>query len=95
MYQSELMTELDRIIKLQLPSLAKQADVEGASPSKPCEAIPAKQHSYAVRSPSDVLIDLKDMLKAVILRREEPTVDCFRRLLSEIADVVNCRQVLC
>lgn len=64
MFQNELQTELDRLLKNLFVMQQKQDDGEHSEPitlqiTDVCCTIIAKNHSYDFRHPSEVLIDLK------------------------------------
>lgn len=98
MFQSELSLELDRILKSQLLNQTRsvsspaEISVAGNSVESGFEVI-AKEHDDSTRFPSDVLIDIKDMVKLVILKNVNPEKIAVKNLLVETKTILEKRQV--
>lgn len=98
MFQSELSLELDRILKSQLLNQTRsvsgpaEISVSGNQVESGFEVI-AKEHDDSTRFPSDVLIDIKDMVKGVILKNVSPEKIAVKNLLVETKTILEKRQV--
>ena len=97
MFQSELTLELDRILKSQLLSQTRalngsDVSVLGTVAESSFEVI-AKEHDDNTRPPSDVLIDIKDTVKAIILKDVNPEKGKVKNLLQETKVILERRQV--
>lgn len=98
MFQSELSLELDRILKSQLLNQTRsvsgpaEISVTGTPVESGFEVI-AKEHDDSTRFPSDVLIDIKDMVKGVILKNVSPEKIAVKNLLVETKTILEKRQV--
>lgn len=98
MFQSELSLELDRILKSQLlnqtRSVSGPAEISVAgTPVESGFEVIAKEHDDSTRFPSDVLIDIKDMVKLVILKNVSPEKIAVKNLLVETKTILEKRQV--
>lgn len=98
MFQSELSLELDRILKSQLLNQTRSVSgpAEISVSGNPVESgfeVIAKEHDDSTRFPSDVLIDIKDMVKLVILKSVSPEKIAVKNLLVETKTILEKRQV--
>lgn len=98
MFQSELSLELDRILKSQLLNQTRSVSgpAEISVSGNPVESgfeVIAKEHDDSTRFPSDVLIDIKDMVKLVILKNVSPEKIAVKNLLVETKTILEKRQV--
>lgn len=98
MFQSELSLELDRILKSQLLNQTRSVSgpTEISVAGNPVESgfeVIAKEHDDSTRFPSDVLIDIKDMVKLVILKNVNPEKIAVKNLLVETKTILEKRQV--
>lgn len=98
MFQSELSLELDRILKSQLLNQTRSVSgpAEISVSGNPVESgfeVIAKEHDDSTRFPSDVLIDIKDMVKLVILKNVSPEKIAVKNLLVETKIILEKRQV--
>lgn len=99
MFQSELSLELDRILKSQLLNQTRSVSgpAEISVSGNPVESgffeVIAKEHDDSTRFPSDVLIDIKDMVKGVILKNVSPEKIAVKNLLVETKTILEKRQV--
>lgn len=98
MFQSELSLELDRILKSQLLNQTRSVSgpAEISVSGNPIESgfeVIAKEHDDSTRFPSDVLIDIKDMVKGVILKHVRHEKIVVKNLLVETKTILEKRQV--
>ncbi|OWF46147.1 codanin-1-like isoform X2 [Mizuhopecten yessoensis] len=100
MYQSELQTELERILKAFM--LTQQKSNEAAEAGHPgsnvtletegCTDVIAKEHDHSVPSPSDVLIEIKQVVRGVTFGRVVPSEVEIKSVISQVQTVIKKRQ---
>ncbi|XP_062584326.1 codanin-1-like [Saccostrea cucullata] len=96
MFQSELTLELDRILKSQLLNQTR-ASTTGSEVLIPVNAessfeVIAGEHDDNTRLPSEVLIDIKDVVKLIMLRNVNPGRKAVKDLLMETKVILERRQ---
>jgi hypothetical protein len=96
MFQSELTLELERVLKSQLLNQGRVTEsTENLTPgiAESSFEVIATEHADETRFPSDVLIDIKEMLKCILVKNVNPGKRAVRELLMETKIILERRQV--
>ncbi|XP_069118288.1 codanin-1-like [Argopecten irradians] len=98
MYQIELQTELERILKTcmltqQKPNEPTEVGVLGSSTeAEGCVDVIAKEHDDSAPSPSDILIAFKLVVRDVTFGPEMPDEEEIKAVISQVQTVIKTRQ---
>lgn len=96
MFQSELTLELERVLKSQLLNQSRvltSTEILTPGNAESSFEVVATEHADNTRFPSDVLIDIKEMLKFILLKNVNPGKKAVRELLEETRIILEGRQV--